>query len=126
MARALSSRHFFMRLSCTSGSVVSIYEIDEAVAFNECKVLKFDSPDDAWFYFAEQNRIKGEIQRDYDLVYGPVANDTVYQTFRLYETGLLTSAQAKENLKVKKLYNQLVFKTEKSLSFIKFLKSETV
>lgn len=56
----------------------------------------------------------------YDLVYGPVANDDVYRTITLYMTGILSKTQTLEALKIRKLYNQLVFKSEKSLEYIKF------
>ena len=35
---------------------VSIYEINEEVAFAECSVLRFDSPDEAWLDFVSDNR----------------------------------------------------------------------
>ena len=36
--------------------VVSIYEIDEAVAFSDCSVLRFDEPNEAWLDFVSDNR----------------------------------------------------------------------
>lgn len=54
------------------------------------------------------------------MVYGAVANDDVYRTVTLYTTGILSKEQTLEALKIKKLYNQLVFTTEKSLEYIKF------
>lgn len=100
---------------------VSIYEIDEAKAFNECSVLKFDSPDESWLDFVSENRLgiyKGNV---YDFIFGPVANDDVYTTFTLYTAGVLSKEQTLEALKIKKLYNQLVLTSEKSLSYLKFI-----
>ena len=57
----------------------------------------------------------------YDLVYGPVANDDVYRTITLYMTGILSKTQTLEALKIRKLYNQLVFKSEKSLEYISYI-----
>ena len=37
---------------------VSIYEIDEAKAFSECTVLRFDSPDAAWLDFLLVGRLQ--------------------------------------------------------------------
>ena len=54
------------------------------------------------------------------MIYGPVANDDVYTTFTLYHAGVLTKEQALEALKIKKLYNQLVLATEKSLNYLNF------
>ena len=57
----------------------------------------------------------------YDVVYGPVADDDVYTTFTLYQSGALTRKQTLETLKIKKLYDQMVFTSEKALSFLKFV-----
>ena len=100
---------------------VSIYEIDEEIAFAECSVLRFDSPDEAWLDFVSDNR-SGNYEGDsYDFIFGPVANDDVYRTFTLYTAGLLTKEQTLEQLKIKKLYNQLVLATEKALSYLHFI-----
>lgn len=74
-----------------------------------------------WIDFVAENRngmYKGEA---YDIIYGPVANDDVYTTFTLYQAGVLTKEQTIETLKIKKLYDQMVFTTEKALSFLKFV-----
>ena len=68
---------------------VSIYEVDENIAFSECSILRFD--------------------------------DDVYRTFTLYTAGVLTKEQTLEQLKIKKLYNQLVLTTEKALSYLRFV-----
>lgn len=100
---------------------VSIYEIDEAKAFSECSVLRFDFPDEAWLDFVSDNRAGKYNGKPYDFIYGPVANDDVYTTFTLYTAGILSKEQTVEALKVKKLYNQLVLASEKALAFLKFV-----
>jgi hypothetical protein len=57
------------------------------------------------------------------LVIGPVANDDVFATLLIYEQGILNVEQTLETLKVKKLYSQFVFKTEKALSLLRFVNS---
>ena len=101
--------------------VVSIYEFDEQTAFEECSLLRFDAPDEAWLDFVSENRSGNYKGETYDLVYGPVANDDVYTTFILYSAGALTKEQTLETLKIKKLYNQLVLTSEKALRFLKFI-----
>ena len=101
--------------------VVSIYEFDEQTAFEECSLLRFDAPDEAWLDFVSENRSGNYEGETYDLVYGPVANDDVYTTFTLYSAGALTKEQTLETLKIKKLYNQLVLTSEKALRFLKFI-----
>lgn len=99
---------------------ISIYEIDEAKAFAECSVLRFDAPNEEWLDFVSENRAGNYSGKRYDFIYGPVANDDVYTTFTLYTSGVLTKEQTIEALKVKKLYNQLVLTSNKALSYLKF------
>lgn len=101
--------------------VVSIYEFDEQTAFEECSLLRFDAPDEAWLDFVSENRSGNYEGKTYDLVYGPVANDDVYTTFTLYSAGVLTKEQTLETLKIKKLYNQLVLTSERALGFLRFI-----
>lgn len=101
-------------------ATLNIYEVDETKAFAECNVLSFDEPDEAWLDFVAQNRQGMYSGEKYDLIYGSVANDDVYRTITLYMTGILSKEQTLEALKIRKLYNQLVFTSEKSLGYIKF------
>ena len=100
---------------------VSIYEIDEETAFARCRVLRFDSPNEAWLDFVSDNRAGNYNGEPYDFIFGPVANDDVYTTFTLYSAGVLTKEQTIEALKVKKLYNQLVLTSEEALSYLRFI-----
>lgn len=104
---------------------VSVYEFDETKAFAECSALRFDSADEAWLDFVSDNRSGKYSGETYDLIFGPVANDDVYTTFTLYTAGVLTKEQTLEALKVKKLYNQLVFTSDKALSYLNFIGSLT-
>ena len=105
----------------TGKKTVSVYEFDEKKAFAECSVLRFDAPDADWLDFVSDNRAGEYAGPKYDFVYGPVADDDVYTTFTLYTAGVLTKDQTIEALKVKKLYNQLVLTSEKSLEYLKFM-----
>lgn len=107
-------------------SIVSIYEIDEEHIYDELKILKFDGADEKWLDFVFENRTGKYAGEKYDCIYGPVANDDVYQTFAAYMAGLLNKEQALESLKVKKLYDQMVFATEKALGHLRFRESFTV
>lgn len=99
---------------------LNIYHIDEALAFQECTLLKFDSPDERWLDFVSANRQGTYNGPVYDLVYGAVANDDVYRTIALYMTGILSKDQALSALKIRKLFDQLVFTSEKSLKYLTF------
>ena len=105
----------------TGQSVVNIYKIDEAVAFTECSILHFNEANEAWLDFVSDNRSGNYEGESYDFIFGPVANDDVYRTFALYTAGVLTKEQTLEQLKIKKLYNQLVLTSEKALSYLHFV-----
>ena len=70
--------------------------------------------------FFTANRQETYQGKKYDLIYGAVANDDVYRTITLYMTGVLDKKQTLEALKIRKLFNQLVFTTENSLKYLHF------
>ena len=100
---------------------VSVYDFDEEGAKPILDILRFPTPDKLWLDFIHQNRYGTYTGKHHDLVIGAVANDDVYATIILYEQGILNVEQTIESLKIKKLYSQYVFKTKKSLSFLKFI-----
>ena len=105
---------------------VNIYEIDEEEAFKKCSVLRFDESNEAWLDFVAANR-QGTYQgKQRDFIYGAVANDDVYRTITLYMTGVLDKKQTLEALKIRKLFNRMVFATEESLKYLHFERSELV
>lgn len=101
--------------------VVNIYEIDQQRAFSECSTLQFETANEAWLDFVSNNRFGNYEGERFELIFGPVADDDVYTTFTLYTAGALTKEQTLEALKVKNLYNQLVFTSEKALTYLKFI-----
>jgi hypothetical protein len=102
------------------GKFVSRYEIDYEDVKNNLDILSFDFADEAWFDFIMANRRNIYTGRTYDIVYGPVANDTIYNTLIAFETGVLSKEETLVRLKVRKLYNQMTFKTERALSFLRY------
>ena len=107
-------------------AVVNEYEIDEKTAFDLCDTLKFESPNEAWLDFVCSCRDGFNAAAGRDFVFGPVANDDVYRALTLYREGEITKDETLARLKIKQLYNQLVFATAKALAFIRFVKSEVV
>jgi len=103
-------------------STVNQYYLDDQI-FTTLKVLSFERPDEGWLDYVSNNRNGIEVSDEFDLVTGPVADDDIYQTFLLYSSGVITKAQTLEALRVKKTYNQIVFKTDEALSFLKFEKT---
>ena len=106
--------------------IVNEYEIDDKAAFELCDVLKFDSPNAVWLDFVCSCRDGFNAAEGRDFVFGPVANDDVYRTLALYREGEISKEETLARLKIKQLYNQLVFATPTALAFIRFVKSEVV
>jgi hypothetical protein len=102
------------------GKFVSQYDLDYEDAKTKLDIFSFDFADEVWFDFIMANRRNTYTGRTYDIVYGPVANDTIYNTLIAFETGVLSKEETLVRLKVRKLYNQMTFKTEGALSFLRY------
>jgi hypothetical protein len=103
--------------------VVSAYEFDLETAAPLLNILEFTEPNKSWLSYVHQGRwgiYNGPL---YDLVIGPVANDDVFATLIVYENGILSEEQALSALRVKQLFNQYVFKTEKALRYLIYKES---
>lgn len=102
--------------------VVSVFEVDETILSNlEFKIREFHGPDEAWLNFVVNSR-KG-IEHDYDLVFGPVANDKVFTVVNLYESGIINATTAIAELKAYKTYDQISFHTERVIKELRFVES---
>ncbi|MDR2907542.1 MAG: DUF3990 domain-containing protein [Bacteroidales bacterium] len=105
----------------SENAFLNIYEIDEAVFFEKpFSALNFDEPSREWLEFVMDNR-RGKMMHSYDFVKGPVANDTLYRTFTLFESGDLTLQETITRLKVHELFDQISFHTENALQQLKFI-----
>lgn len=101
---------------------VNVYELDDT-AIKSMNLLLFEKPTEEWVNFVMKNRTERNYTHDYDIVYGPVADDSVYTQFTLYEGGIISMPTLIQELKTYKLVDQYLFHTEKSLSAIKFVES---
>ena len=104
---------------------VNVYELDEDLV-KSLKTLLFESPTEDWLDFVMSNRTKKDFNHDFDIVYGPVANDKVYAAFALYEGGIIDKQNLISELKAYKLVDQYLFHTDKALKAIKFIEAKEV
>lgn len=104
---------------------VNVYELDDEV-INDMKSLFFEKPTEEWVNFVMKNRTEREFTHDYDIVYGPVANDRVYFQFGLYESGAISVDTLIRELKTYKLVDQYLFHTEKALTALHFVESRKI
>ena len=99
---------------------VTEFEFEES-SKAELKVLEFDSYSKEWAEFVLANRKNRTRQNihDYDVVYGPIANDDVGLLIRRLTAGLIDVDKFLEELKYKKgITFQYFFATEKSIKYL--------
>lgn len=104
---------------------VNVYKMTETVPA-ALKQLIFQSPTEEWVDFVMRNRMEKGFVHDYDIVYGPVANDRVYAAFALYEGGLLNKQELIRELKAYKLVDQYLFHTGAALEILLFVEAKEV
>lgn len=105
---------------------VSIYELDLDMASKNIIIEKFDSANEIWLDFVVNNRNGNVYDNSIDMHIGPVADDNIYQTIRLFETGAYDAEYTVKKLKTEVLHDQWVFHTEKSLFYLHFVDSKEI
>lgn len=119
--QAVSFANKVMLRNDSKTKAVSMYEFDIEKAMEVLDVLKFDAPDADWLDFVFANRQGIYNGKQYDIVIGAVADDTIYRVFSLYEAGLLTREETLKRLKINKLFDQVTFCTEKALEQLRYI-----
>ena len=87
-------------------------------------LFKETGADEPWLYFVTDCR--KSRGHDYDLVLGPVANDKVFTTVNLFESGVLSAEAAILQLKAYKTYDQLSFHTARTIGTLRFVEAYEV
>ena len=122
MEQAVRWAHIKQEREKTLRAVVSVFEFDETLLDNpELNVRRFSGADEAWLYFVTDCR--KSRGHNYDLVQGPVANDKVFTTVNLFESGVLSAEAAILQLKAYKTYDQVSFHTVRVISTLRFVES---
>ncbi|MEG0253563.1 MAG: DUF3990 domain-containing protein [Muribaculaceae bacterium] len=97
---------------------------DEFIQNNNVSILRFNEYNRDWAEFVLLNR-KNKSRtpaHNYDIVIGPIANDTVGYQIRRYTSGLIDMTKFLEELKyMKGISFQYFFGTEKSIKLLKNL-----
>ena len=105
------------RMRKGQSTYVNAYELD----LEGLVVHRFER-DEAWFSYIFANRTgKADGFPDADVIIGPIANDTIYDTFGIFTSGLMAPAQALEMLQIGPAYVQIALKAEKAVSQVRWL-----
>lgn len=108
-----------------SRGYICVYELDES-AMQGMNTLIFETPTEDWVDFVMKNRTQKGYVHQYDIIYGPVANDRVYASFALYEGGLINKQALILELKTYKLVDQYLFHTQRALQSLTFIEAKEV
>ena len=104
---------------------INIYDFNEEHS-STLNCLKFLSPTEEWVDFVMHNRTERDFTHEYDIVFGPVANDRVYAAFALFEGGLLDKQNLISELKAYKLVDQYLFHTPAALQTLTFIEAKEI
>ncbi len=100
--------------------IINSYELDESVL----NIKNFDR-DTEWFKYVFSNRRSmPDALSEFDVISGPIANDTIFNTLGIMTSGFLSDDEAVKLLCVGPLYKQIVLKTQKAADNLKFIGSE--
>ena len=101
--------------------VVQEYEFDESLlSSKDLKVKIFKGISNEWAEFIIVNRkAKGKRVHDFDIVIGPIADDSVVFQINLFMLHFITIEELVKRLEYKKLNSQYFFGTEKAIAKLK-------
>jgi len=101
---------------------INVYDLD----LTGLDVVLFGR-DETWFDYIFQNRM-GAADRhgDADVVIGPIANDTLYDTYGLITSGLLKPAEALQLLRLGNEYFQIALKSDKAAARLHWQEARTL
>lgn len=81
--------------------------------------------DSSWAEYLFNNRAgKADILPEADVVTGPIANDTIYDTLGIITSGILSREESMRLLIIGPEYQQIVLKSRKAAGQLKWLSSE--
>ncbi len=88
--------------------IVSSYTLNYSSVKNDgFRVKVFESYNLEWLEYVIDCRRGGDMQKQFDIIEGGVANDNVIDTVEDYENGIITAEQALGQLRYKKVNHQI-------------------
>lgn len=109
------------RISAIYGGepVVTEFEFDET-ALNTLSVKIYQEPCEEWALFVMANRSRNNVQpiHRFDIVIGPVADDTIATLFRNFDDGIIDLQMLVNGLKYKKVSSQYLFHSAEAIKYL--------
>ena len=100
-------------------AVVTEFEFDET-ALKTLSVKTFEEPSEVWALFVMANRSRKNMQptHSFDIVIGPVADDTIATLFRNFDDGIIDLQMLVNGLKYKKVSSQYCFHSAEAIKYL--------
>lgn len=98
--------------------VVNVYDFDETL-FDEFRVKRFEGYSVEWAHFVYDHRTEpnGRTLHNYDIVYGPIANDRIGAQITRYKQGYITFDEFLQRIQyIKGITFQYAFRTKRAIS----------
>lgn len=102
--------------------VLTCFEFDLEEAIRKGLSIKvFNSPDEEWARFVMANRDINVIQpcHDFDIVIGPVADDTIARLLRMFTENFINGQQLLRELTFSQATSQYFFHTEAAIKLLR-------
>ena len=87
---------------------------------NSLRVRRFNGLSREWLEMVKENRSKGGVQHDFDVVIGPVADDDTMLTVSRFIQGIYTVEEALSRLAFSRANDQVSFHTPLALACLHF------
>ncbi|MDH6357112.1 DUF3990 domain-containing protein [Parabacteroides sp. PF5-9] len=104
---------------------VTSFKFDYAEVFNHSSlsIKHFEKPDEEWALFVMANRSRAQIHpiHAYDIVIGPVADDTIATLFRNFDDGIIDLPTLVNGLKYKNISSLYFFHSQKAVVYLNAL-----
>lgn len=100
--------------------VVNIFEFDER-EIGDLSVKRFSEPSEEWALFVMANRSRENVHpvHAFDIVIGPVADDTIATLFRNFDDGIIDLPMLVHGLRYKNMSSQYFFHTAAAIKCLK-------
>lgn len=108
-----------VKRSGTGVATINVYEIDEN-ELNKLSILRFETASEEWLDFVVLNRRMMNIENQYDIVIGPVANDSTLPVIDNYMNGIYDKDEAVKRLLPQNLTDQYAFLTVDAINLLQF------
>ncbi|MCL2859417.1 MAG: DUF3990 domain-containing protein [Oscillospiraceae bacterium] len=104
--------------------IITKYEI----YLNNLRLKEFKYTDEEWLNFVCGCRkdINICLEKEYDIIIGAVADDTIFRLVTFYEEGTYDLEYTLKQLKINPTYNQLCVCSNEGIARLKYIDSESV